>query len=50
LNGHPAWPNRGAQRIEAFDGIDLVAMQKAVSANRKASPNVALSPRYFMKS
>jgi hypothetical protein len=38
---HPTWPSRGLQWIEAFDGIDLVAMQKAASANRKASPQRA---------
>jgi hypothetical protein len=38
MRAHPAWPNRGLQWIEAFDNIDLVAMQKTASANRKASP------------
>ncbi len=38
---HPSWPARGLAWIEAFDDIDLMAMQRDASANRKATPQRA---------
>lgn len=35
---HPTWPERGLTWIEAFDEINLIALAKMASANRKAVP------------
>lgn len=35
---HPNWPDRGLAWIEAFDDINLIALAKTASANRKAVP------------
>jgi hypothetical protein len=35
---HPSWSSRGLAWIEAFDDIDLIAIAKTASANRKAVP------------
>jgi hypothetical protein len=50
MRAHPEWPNRGLEWIEAFDGIDLVAMQKTAKANRWAvQPRAAIATMLYEK-